>query len=390
MDSSNKFVLIMAGGVGSRFWPKSRNHFPKQFIDILGTGESLLQLTYKRFLKVCPNDNILVLTNESYASLVKEQLPTILSNNILLEPSRNNTAPCIAYATYKILKQNIDANIIVAPSDHLILKEDVFLDKIEQALAFADRHDALLTLGISPTRPDTGYGYIEYDETQGSSNKDQEIKIKNQVSRNKDKGEGDLQEGLASEVKKVSAFREKPVLAKAQEYLQNGKYLWNAGIFIWKASSLQKAFEKYAPEIDTLFKSGNAIYNTSEETAFILDNYHNSPNISIDYAILEKADNIYTIPADIGWSDLGTWASLHAIAEKDEELNVFNGDHIHLKNTTDCMINLPKGKAAVIRGLDNYIVVDDEHVLLIYPKSEEQEIKGVAKEMVEKYGTQYS
>ncbi|WP_231427209.1 mannose-1-phosphate guanylyltransferase [Pedobacter sp. Leaf250] len=380
----------MAGGVGSRFWPKSRNHFPKQFIDILGTGESLLQLTYKRFLKVCPNDNILVLTNESYASLVKEQLPTILSNNILLEPSRNNTAPCIAYATYKILKQNIDANIIVAPSDHLILKEDVFLDKIEQALAFADRHDALLTLGISPTRPDTGYGYIEYDETQGSSNKDQEIKIKNQVSRNKDKGEGDLQEGLASEVKKVSAFREKPVLAKAQEYLQNGKYLWNAGIFIWKASSLQKAFEKYAPEIDTLFKSGNAIYNTSEETAFILDNYHNSPNISIDYAILEKADNIYTIPADIGWSDLGTWASLHAIAEKDEELNVFNGDHIHLKNTTDCMINLPKGKAAVIRGLDNYIVVDDEHVLLIYPKSEEQEIKGVAKEMVEKYGTQYS
>ena len=372
----NTFLLIMAGGVGSRFWPKSRNHFPKQFIDILGTGESLLQLTYQRFLKICPNENILILTNKDYAALVKAQLPEILEGNILLEPSRNNTAPCIAYATYKIFQQNPDANIVVAPSDHLILKEEVFLEKVGQALNFANQNDALLTLGISPTRPDTGYGYIEYEKEQG-------IKSKNQV-------EGYREQGFNDEIRKVTAFKEKPVLEKAQDYLESGNYLWNAGIFIWKASSLQKAFEKYAPEIDILFKSGNSVYNTPGEAAFIVEKYPGSPNISIDYAILEKADNIYTIPADIGWSDLGTWASLHAIADKDEQLNVFNGEHIHLNNTKDCMINLPKGKAAVIRGLDNYIVVDDENVLLIYPKSEEQEIKGVAREMVEKFGSQYS
>ena len=368
-SKNNKFVLIMAGGVGSRFWPKSRNHFPKQFIDILGTGESLLQLTYKRFLKVCPNENILILTNTGYADLVKEQLPNVLSDNILLEPSRNNTAPCIAYATYKILQKNQEANIVVAPSDHLILKEDVFIGKINQALEFAKTNDALLTLGISPTRPDTGYGYIEYLEDKGARNKEQ---------------------GLETEIKKVNAFKEKPVLEKAQDYVNSGNYLWNAGIFIWKAANLQKAFEKYAPEIDALFKSGNEVYNTPAEAQFILDKYPGSPDISIDYAILEKADNIYTIPADIGWSDLGTWASLHAIAEKDENQNVYNSRHVHLNDTHNCMINLPNDKAAVIRGLENYIVVDDENVLMIYPKSEEQEIKGVSREMVFKFGDQYS
>lgn len=374
--NKNTYILIMAGGVGSRFWPKSRNHFPKQFIDILGTGESLLQLTYQRFLKICPNENILILTNKDYADLVKLQLPEILTENILLEPSRNNTAPCIAYATYKILQKNPEANIVVAPSDHLILKEGVFLEKVKQALAFAAQHDALLTLGISPTRPDTGYGYIEYVEEEGSRNKEQGAKSKEQ--------------GAGGEVKRVRAFKEKPELAKAQAYLASGNYLWNAGIFIWSAASLEKAFKKFAPEIDVLFQAGNAVYNTAAEAGFILEKYPTSPNISIDYAILEKADNIYTIPADIGWSDLGTWASLHAIAEKDENLNAGNVAHVHLQNTRDCMINLPKGKAAVIRGLENYIVVDDEHVLLIYPKSEEQEIKGVAKAMVEKFGSQYS
>lgn len=364
--NTNTYTLIMAGGVGSRFWPKSRNHFPKQFIDILGTGESLLQLTYQRFLKICPNENILILTNTGYADLVKEQLPNVLTDNILLEPSRNNTAPCIAYATYKILQKNPEANIVVAPSDHLILKEDVFIEKINQALEFAEINDALLTLGISPTRPDTGYGYIEY-----------------QVS-------GSAYQKLSNGIHKVNAFKEKPVLEKAQEYIARGNYLWNAGIFIWKAANLQKAFEKYAPEIDTLFKSGNEIYNTPDEAQFILDQYPTSPDISIDYAILEKADNIYTIPADIGWSDLGTWASLHAIAQQDEHQNVCNSEHIHLHDTHDCMINLPKGKAAVIRGLEHFIVVDDEQVLLIYPKSEEQEIKGVSKEMVSRFGNQYS
>jgi mannose-1-phosphate guanylyltransferase len=364
--NKNNYVLIMAGGVGSRFWPKSRNHFPKQFIDILGIGKSLLQLTYKRFLKICPNDQIYVLTNEHYAGLVAEQLPDVLQQNILLEPSRNNTAPCIAYAAYKIGQLNPNANIVVAPSDHLILKEDIFLKKIEEALDFSSKHDALLTLGISPTRPDTGYGYIQY----------QRADIKNQ-------------NGL-SEIKKVSAFMEKPILAKAEEYLASGDYVWNAGIFIWSANALKNAFVKYASEIATLFESGLRFYNTSDEAKFIAENYPSSPNISIDYAILEKADNVYTIPADIGWSDLGTWASLHAVGEKDIDNNMVNLTKINLKDTNNCIIHLPNDKAAVIRGLDNYIVVDDGDVLLIYPKSHEQEIKQVAKDMVNEHGIKYA
>lgn len=354
----------MAGGVGSRFWPKSRNRFPKQFIDILGIGKSLLQLTYERFLKICPNEQIYILTNEEYSGLVVEQLPSVLIENILLEPCRSNTAPCIAYATYKISQLNPDANIVVAPSDHLILKEDVFLEKVAQALDFSSKHDALLTLGISPTRPDTGYGYIRYQETN----------IKN---------------GLG-EIRKVTAFMEKPILAKAEEYLKSGDYVWNAGIFIWSASSLKKAFEQYAPEIAALFESGLPFYNTNGEDKFISENYPLSPNISIDYAILEKADNVYTIPADIGWSDLGTWTSLHAIGEKDIHNNMVNLDKVNLKDTTNCIIHLPKDKAVVIRGLDSYIIVDDGEVLLIYPKSEEQEIKQVAKDMVIQHGMRYS
>jgi mannose-1-phosphate guanylyltransferase len=352
-------VLIMAGGVGSRFWPKSRNHFPKQFIDILGTGKSLLQLTYERFLKICQEDQIYILTNKDYSDLVAEQLPSVLKANILLEPSRNNTAPCIAYATYKIAQLNPDANIVVAPSDHLILKEEIFINKITQALDFSAENDALLTLGISPTRPDTGYGYIQY------------------------------QNGLG-EIKKVSAFMEKPILSKAEEYLASGDYVWNAGIFIWSANSLKKAFERHAEEIATLFESGMPFYNTDNETKFIEEYYPQSPNISIDYAILEKADNVYTIPADIGWSDLGTWASLHAVGEKDSENNMVNLDKINLKDTSNCIIHLPHDKAAVIRGLEDYIVVDDGEVLLIYPKSDEQEIKQVAKEMVNAYGIKFA
>lgn len=364
--NKDTYVLIMAGGVGSRFWPKSRNHFPKQFIDILGIGKSLLQLTYERFLNICPIEQIFVLTNETYADLVAEQLPAVLKSNILLEPSRNNTAPCIAYAAYKIGQLNPNANIVVAPSDHLILKEEVFLNKVEQALNFSSKNDALLTLGITPTRPDTGYGYIQYQDSD----------IKNQ--------------DVPGEIKRVNAFMEKPILAKAEEYLKSGDYVWNAGIFIWSAASLKKAFEQYAPEIAALFESGLSSYNTIDEAKFIAEHYPSSPNISIDYAILEKADNVYTIPADIGWSDLGTWASLHAIGEKDVDNNMVNLEKIHLKDTSNCIIHLPNDKAAVIRGLDNYIVVDDGEVLLIYPKSDEQEIKQVAKDMVIQHGIQYS
>ncbi|RZK40549.1 MAG: mannose-1-phosphate guanylyltransferase [Pedobacter sp.] len=354
----------MAGGVGSRFWPKSRNHFPKQFIDILGLGKSLLQLTYERFLKICPNEQIFILTNEGYASLVAEQLPDLLKENILLEPSRNNTAPCIAYASYKILKSNPQANIVVAPSDHLILKEDVFLEKITNALDFTGQHDALMTLGISPTRADTGYGYIKYQ--------DKSIEYQDDMS-----------------IKKVTAFMEKPSLAKAQNYLESGDYVWNAGIFIWSATSIIKAFEKNAPEIAAIFAKGINNYNTESETEFINLNYPSSPNISIDYAILEKAENVYTIPADIGWSDLGTWASLHEVAEKDDQANAVNCRHLHLEATSNCIIQIPEDKAAVIKGLENYIVVDDGKVLLIYPKSDEQEIKQVAAGMVSNFGHEY-
>lgn len=355
----------MAGGVGSRFWPKSRQHFPKQFIDILGLGKSLLQLTYERFLKICPNEQIYILTNNSYAGLVKEQLPAILESNILLEPTRNNTAPCIAYASYKIAKRNPDANIVVAPSDHLILKENEFLEKVSQALAYAEDNDALITLGISPTRPDTGYGYIKYEVTN------------------------DRDQNKISEMKKVNAFMEKPRLEKAVTYLSSGDYLWNAGIFIWSANAIKKAFEKYSPEIATLFEEGNSIYNTKDEAVFIATNYPDSPNISIDYAILERADNVYTIPADIGWSDLGTWASLHSVAEKDEAGNAISGHQLDISDTENCIIQLPKGKAAVIKGLSNYIIVDDGKVLLIYPKSDEQEIKAVAGKMVTNFGADF-
>lgn len=349
----------MAGGVGSRFWPKSRNSFPKQFIDILGIGKSLLQLTYERFLSVCPPENIYILSNEQYKKIIQSQISGIHGSNILLEPSRNNTAPCIAYASYKILKGNANANIVVAPSDHLILKEEEFLKKIKQALDFVESRDALVTLGIRPTRPDTGYGYINFKS----------------VSQN----------GLFS----VERFMEKPDLENAKKFIADGSYLWNAGIFIWSAKSIQKAFAKHAPELAKLFEMGTEFYNTHNEEGFIKEHYPGSQNISIDYAILEKAENIYTIPAEIGWSDLGTWASLHAVAEKDGSNNVLNGLAINLQDTEDCIIDLPGGKAAVIKGLKDYIIVDDGKVLLIYPKSDEQQIKQEAGKMVKEFGIEY-
>ena len=355
----NTYILIMAGGVGSRFWPKSRNHFPKQFIDFLGIGKSLLQLTYERFEKICPKENIYILSNRQYLDLIQEQLAGISVNNILLEPSRNNTAPCIAYASYKILKANPEANIVVAPSDHLILKETEFLNKITQALNYTATNDALVTLGISPTRADTGYGYVNFQK-----------------------------EGIDG-VHKVACFLEKPILEKAQEYLASGAYLWNAGIFIWRAQSIQNAFKQHAIEIHELFIQGNDVYNTSSEVAFIAENYPKSPNISIDYAILEKATNVYTLPADIGWSDLGTWASLHEVAEKDAFNNSVTVSQKYLSNTTNCLIQVPKGKGVVIDGLENYIIVDDANVLLIYPKEKEQEIKQVSMQMSEDFGVDF-
>ncbi|SMO61566.1 mannose-1-phosphate guanylyltransferase [Solitalea koreensis] len=351
MTNTNNYVLIMAGGVGSRFWPKSRVECPKQFIDILGVGKSFLQLTVDRFKNVAPQENIYIVTNEQYRDLVKEQLPHFTEEQIICEPSRNNTAPCVAYASFKLFAKNPKANVVVAPSDHFILKEDVFVEKIQAVLEFTASNDALLTLGITPTRPDTGYGYINYEKA--------------------DKGE----------IKKVIRFTEKPKLEKAKEFLISGNYVWNAGIFIWNVKSALKAFEQYSPEIYELFNAGMGHYNTSSEKVFIDEYYPASPNISIDYAIMEKADNVYTLPADFGWSDLGTWASLYEVAEKDENQNVSNSDQILSFEAEGNIIHLPEGKKAVVKGLNNFIVVDDKDVLLIYPKELEQEIKAVSEQV---------
>lgn len=341
----------MAGGVGSRFWPKSRNHYPKQFIDILGIGKSLLQLTYDRFRKLCPAENIYVVTNKQYKGLVQQQLEQMAEENILCEPSRNNTAPCIAYAAFKLAEKDPNANMIVAPSDHFILFEDVFLDKIKIGLEEVAREPILLTLGITPTRPDTGYGYINF---------------------NKD---------AVNNIHKVNRFTEKPPLEKAKEFLASGDYVWNGGIFIWHVNTILKAFAQYTPELSSLFEAGRGIYNTDGEQTFIDTRYPQSPNISIDYAIMEKADNIFTIPADFGWSDLGTWASLYEVSEKKEASNAISATGIQLQETENCIIHLPTEKLAVIRGLKDYIIVDDNDVLLIYPKKDEQEIKKITEKL---------
>ena len=352
------YIAIMAGGVGSRFWPASREDKPKQFLDITGSGQSLLQMTVERFKKIVPVENIFIVTNKKYKDLVKEQLPELTDNQIIGEPSRNNTAPCVAYTALKLASLDPNANMVVAPSDHLILKEDAFLKQIQKALDFASKNDALLTLGIKPTRPDTGYGYIHFDEGKNGINP-------------------------------VKSFKEKPDLAKAKEYVDSGDYLWNAGIFIWSVKSVLKAFENHANEIHKILSSSMDVYNTPDEQAFIDDMYPTTPRISIDYAIMEKANNVFTLPSDIGWSDLGTWGSLHAESVKDENNNAILAEKVVLSETRNSMIRLPKGKLAVIKGLDDYIVIDEGDVLLIYPKSEEQEIKKVRKEIENELGDDF-
>ena len=359
--TSNTYVAIMAGGIGSRFWPASRVARPKQFLDILGVGKSLIRLTFERFLHLCPAENIFIVTNKQYKALVKEHLPELTDNQILCEPSRNNTAPCVAYTAFKLHSLNPQANFIVAPSDHIILQEANFISYLEKGLAFTATHNALLTLGIQPSRPDTGYGYIRYEATPAS-------------------------EGIHP----VAQFTEKPQLEKAKEFLASGDYLWNAGIFLWTSSAILDAFKQHAPEIHRILGSPNAPYNEEGEQAFVDEHYPSTPSISIDYAIMEKAQNVYTLPSSFGWSDLGTWASLHAESEKSEAGNVVNGDRVVLDNVQNCLIRLPKGKLAVLRDLEDYIIVDEEDVLLVYPKSKEQQIKAVTNEIKTKYDGQFS
>ena len=340
----NYYAVIMAGGIGSRFWPISRTAHPKQFIDILGTGKTLIQNTYDRFLKIVPAENIFIVTNDIYKSLVKEQLPDIDESQILGEPVMRNTAPCIAYASHKISMLNPDASIIVAPSDHLILNTEGFVNDINRALEVTQKQNCLITLGIKPSRPDTGYGYIQFNS-----------------------------QTIEDNFYKVKTFTEKPNLELAKTFIQSGDFLWNAGIFVWSAAAILSAFEKHLPDINEIFKEGESVFNTFEENAFIQNAYYQCTNISIDYGIMEKADNVYVLPTDFGWSDLGTWASVYELAEKDYVGNaVIPSERVIMYDSSNCMVNVPEGKLVILQGLEDYIVVEANNTLMVCQRSEEQ------------------
>ena len=341
----------MAGGIGARFWPMSKTSHPKQFIDILGTGKTLLQQTFERLLKICPKENIYIVTNEIYKEMVLNQLEGISENQVLCEPMRRNTAPAIAYAAYKIKEKNPDANLVVAPSDHIILKEDIFTDVILSAINAASKNDWLLTLGITPSRPDTGYGYIQYCDTMPFPD---------------DK-----------RIKKVKTFTEKPNLELAMTFLLSGDFLWNSGIFVWSLKSILDAFGKYLPDVDSIFRDGSGKYNTKDETDFINTVYPVCKNISIDYGVMEKADNVYVLASDFGWSDLGTWGSLFDIRQKDDNNNAIVGKNVLTFDSKNCIVNMPEDKLVVMQGLDDFIVVEDEGILLLCRKQDEQNIREI-------------
>ncbi len=352
-NTQNNYVVIMAGGIGSRFWPFSRSNYPKQFQDILGVGKSLLRQTFERFLAVCPAQNVYIVTNKSYLGLVKKQLPELADEQILLEPYMRNTAPCVAYACYKIHQRDSKANVVVAPSDHIILEKEAFIDKIRLALATTAANDLILTLGITPSRPDTGYGYIQAESE--SSN-------------------------LHPDIRRVRTFTEKPNLELAEAFLESGDFVWNAGIFIWNAQTIIKSFETYQSTIAEAFEDISDKFYTSEEQEAVLKAYTQCHSISIDYAIMEKADNVFVLPCECGWSDLGTWKSLHELADKDSKQNVVNA-HALLYDTQNCIIRMPEDHLVVVQGLSNYIVVQFDKVLLICKKDEEQLIKNYLDEV---------
>ena len=346
MTNNNNYCVIMAGGIGSRFWPYSRKNKPKQFLDFFGTGHTLLQLTFDRYSKIVPKENIFVSTNSQYAELVKEQLPQLSESQILLEPIRRNTAPCIAWASIHIQQLNPEANIIVAPADHLILKETEFIEAITKGLEFVAQSPQLLTLGIKPNRPETGYGYIQIDEEK----------------------QGDFY--------KVKTFIEKPQLEFAKVFVESDEFYWNSGIFIWNVNTILKAFDTYMPEICETFKR-----NESDLEAL--------PNISIDYAIMEKADNVYVQLCNFGWADLGTWGALHEASPKDQYKNVIINGHTMLYDCQNSIIAMPQGKLAVLQGLEDYLVADTNNVLLICKKDEESTIRRYVNDVQIKLGDEF-
>lgn len=362
MTNPHTYCVIMAGGVGSRFWPMSRSAYPKQFLDFLGTGRTLLQQTYDRFLTICPAENILVVTNDRYADLVKEQLPDIKDAQVLTEPSRRNTAPCVAYASHVIAARDPEAFMIVAPSDHLVLKEEAFQRIVEIALHQAASSDCLVTLGIMPNRPDTGYGYIQFEENDGT---------------------------LHPKVKKVKTFTEKPDHETALRFLESGDFLWNAGIFIWSVSSIRNAFEKYLPEMEASFNSGAALYGTDGEAEFINGIYGECQNVSIDYGIMEKADNVYTVVSEFGWSDLGTWGSLYSHLPKDANENAFIGKSVKMYDCARNVVHAHDDRLLVLQGLEDFIVVSTKDALLVCRKQDEQQIKQYVNDLTAESGDRY-
>lgn len=358
----DNYCVIMGGGIGSRFWPFSRESFPKQFLDFWGTGRSLLQMTFDRFNKIIPTENIYIVSNERYGDLIKQQLPELQDKQILLEPTRRNTAPCIAYAAYHIRACNPNANIVVAPSDHLILKEDVFLADVQKGLDFVRDNKALVTLGIKPSRPETGYGYIQSSDIQ-------------------------LDDFL-----KVKTFTEKPNLELANIFLQSGEFFWNSGLFLWNVNTIIDAYKKYLPELTARFDLGLACFNTKDENSFIQEQYPYSPNISIDYGIMEKADNVYMLCVDFGWADLGTWGSLYELGDPDDNANVVlkNGQALLYESSGNLISIEDSDRLIVVQGLDDHIIAESGNVLMICRKGDEQRIKQFMADARLKLGEQYN
>ena len=360
MSSKHNYVAIMAGGIGSRFWPMSRTSFPKQFLDILNTGKTLIQQTYDRYKKLVPEENIFIITSTEYVPIVKEQLPNVKDENILGEPSRKNTAPCVAYISFKLLKKDPDANLVMAPADHLVTEPAEFIKTSKKALDFVNHINAFVTLGIKPTYPNTGYGYIQHDTT-----------------------------AAAPDIYKVKTFTEKPNAELAQTFIASGDFLWNAGIFIWKVKNIVTAFEKYLPEMYEVFAAEKEKFNTEEEKEAIEQIYPQCTNISIDFGIMEKADNVYIIPSSFGWSDLGTWNSAWENMERDYLGNAVAGKNVMVMDATKCMVHVEDGKLVVLQGLDDFIIVDTKDALLICKKDKEQEIKEFVAEVKRNKGEKY-
>lgn len=347
--NENNYLVILAGGAGSRFWPISSEELPKQFLDILGCGRTLIQLTLERFNGLIPKENVWVVTAEKYREIVMEQLPEIPLGNILCEPCRRNTAPCICYVSWKIKKLNTKANIVVSPSDHLVVDIQAFQSAIDDSLSFAAETDAVVTLGLKPTRPETGYGYIKADLTYSSSRK--------------------------HNIFRVDEFKEKPTLEIAKEYIQSPNYLWNSGIFIWNVNTIINAFRVYEPEVSSIFEGLMPYYGTDKEQNKIDESYPQCKNISVDYAILEKAEEIFVFPASFSWSDLGTWNSLREQSDMDKYGNVCIGDNIKLYDTYNTIVHTCDKKEVIVEGLDGYVVAEKEGKLLVCRLSEEQRIK---------------